>query len=65
VTRNLVKRRLRHIMKNWLDAQRGHTATSYLEGDVVVRALPASAQATYTQLNDDVKSALHSAIMAG
>lgn len=46
VTRNLVKRRLRHMAAEWVDAHpRGY--------DVVVRALPAAAESDWPALTRD------------
>jgi ribonuclease P protein component len=55
VTRNLVKRRLREAAASTLREQP--------EGlDVVVRALPASAQASWAELSKDYESALGGAL---
>lgn len=55
VTRNLVKRRLREAAASTLRARP--------EGlDVVVRALPASAQASWAELSKDYESALGGAL---
>ncbi|BCT78326.1 ribonuclease P protein component [Sinomonas cyclohexanicum] len=55
VTRNLVKRRLREAAASTVRAQP--------EGlDVVVRALPASAQASWADLSKDYESALGGAL---
>ncbi|WP_082046092.1 ribonuclease P protein component [Arthrobacter sp. L77] len=49
VTRNLVKRRLRHLAAEWVDANpRGY--------DVVVRALPAAAESDWSALTKDFGS---------
>jgi ribonuclease P protein component len=54
VIRNRVKRRLRAIMSDLLPHLPAGT-------QVVVRALPDSASATFDELRTDVTSALHSA----
>jgi ribonuclease P protein component len=54
VTRNRVRRRLRHLVRDRIDQL---PAGSML----VVRALPAAATATYVQLADDLAAALRSA----
>jgi ribonuclease P protein component len=51
VTRNLVKRRLRHLARERLTSLPGSAV-------LVVRALPASAAATYADLAADFDSAL-------
>jgi len=51
VTRNLVKRRLRHLVRERLDALPGSAA-------LVVRALPPSAVAAYPELAADFDRAL-------
>lgn len=51
VTRNLVKRRLRHLSRERLDSLPG-------SGVLVVRALPAAATASYAQLASDLDRAL-------
>jgi ribonuclease P protein component len=51
VTRNLVKRRLRHLARERLTSLPGCAV-------LVVRALPASAAATYADLAADFDSAL-------
>ena len=51
VVRNLVKRRLRHLMRDHLDVLAPGTA-------VVVRALPSSATASYDDLAGDLAAAL-------
>lgn len=54
VTRNRVKRRLRHIV--------GDDFAAHPQGtSVVVRALPASASATFSELTEDVRGAIASA----
>ncbi len=53
VTRNRVKRRLRHILRTEFSTHPHGTA-------VVVRALPPSATATFAQLADDVAGAISS-----
>lgn len=53
VTRNLVKRRLREIL-------RSHRDVLPAGSRIVVRALPAAATASYDQLERDVVGALHS-----
>ena len=52
VTRNLVKRRLRHVSR-----ERVHSLPG--SGVLVVRALPASAHASYVELADDFDYALN------
>ncbi|MEX0914102.1 MAG: ribonuclease P protein component [Demequina sp.] len=54
VVRNRVKRRLRPIMRDELATLPGGAR-------VLVRALPAAADADYSQLHRDVAGALHSA----
>ena len=51
VTRNLVKRRLRHLSRERLESLPGSAV-------LVVRALPASADASYATLGDDLDRAL-------
>ena len=51
VTRNLVKRRLRHLSRERVDSLPGSAV-------LVVRALPASATASYAALGDDFDHAL-------
>jgi ribonuclease P protein component len=51
VTRNLVKRRLRHLTRERLTSLPGSAV-------LVVRALPASATATYDELAGDLDRAL-------
>ena len=58
VTRNLVKRRLRHLMRERLDVL---PRASLL----VVRALPASATATYADLADELDRCLAAVQTAG
>ncbi len=55
VTRNRVRRRLRHLVRDRIDQL---PAGSML----VVRALPAAATATYVQLAEDLAAALRSAV---
>ena len=52
VTRNLVKRRLRHLSRERVDSLPGSAV-------LVVRALPASADASYAALGADLDRALH------
>ena len=54
VTRNLVRRRLRHLLRERLSALPAGT-------DVVVRVLPAAAGATYQALGSDLDAALAAA----
>lgn len=56
VQRNLVKRRLREIVRPFLTA-RGSVAFPE-HSRVVVRALPASSTATFAELGRDVEAAL-------
>ncbi|GGC01170.1 ribonuclease P protein component [Cellulomonas carbonis] len=58
VVRNVVRRRLRGVVLEQRAALPEHA-------DVVVRALPASADATYTRLADDFRSALATAHRRG
>ena len=51
VTRNRVRRRLRHLVRERLDALPGNSL-------VVVRALPAAAEASYRDLGDDLDRCL-------
>ena len=51
VTRNMVKRRLRHLARERLSSLPGSAV-------LVVRALPPSAEASYAALRDDFDSAL-------
>lgn len=55
VVRNKVRRRLRGVVVEQGDTLPGGT-------DLVVRALPASASATYRELSDDYRSALAAAV---
>lgn len=55
VTRNLVRRRLRHLVA----ARTGQLPTG---STMVVRALPPSAQATYAELDAALDKALRSAL---
>ncbi|HZJ05963.1 MAG TPA: ribonuclease P protein component [Nocardioidaceae bacterium] len=55
VTRNAVKRRLRHIARERLSSLPGSSA-------LVVRALPASTSASYATLRDDFDAAVARAI---
>src|SRR5690606_24416332 len=55
VTRNLVQRRLRHLMRERLGRFEPGT-------DVVVRALPQAAARTYAQLGADLDTALAAAL---
>lgn len=54
VTRNRVKRRLRHLTREHLPALEGMSGRAAL----VVRALPASADATYADLGADLTRSL-------
>lgn len=54
VTRNLVKRRLRAVAAE-------HLANSDTGFDIVLRALPASAQASWSDLSKDARRALDTA----
>lgn len=51
VVRNRVRRRLRHLVRQRLDELPAGS-------DLVVRALPASARASYARLRDDLATAL-------
>jgi ribonuclease P protein component len=51
VTRNRVKRRLRHVLRSRVPALPNRSV-------LVVRALPTSARASYAELGDDVDAAL-------
>ena len=51
VTRNLVKRRLRHLTREWIDSLPGSAV-------LVVRALPAAGAASYRDLEADLAHAL-------
>jgi ribonuclease P protein component len=55
VTRNLVKRRLRHLVRERLGARAGGLPP---RGMLVVRALPAAAGATYDDLADELDRCL-------
>ena len=55
VTRNLVKRRLRHLTREQLDALPG-------SGVLVVRALPAAGQAAFPELQRDLERCLERVI---
>ena len=55
VTRNLVKRRLRHLVRERLGAREGRLPP---RGMLVVRALPAAAGATYDDLADELDRCL-------
>ena len=54
ITRNRVKRRLRHLTREHLPALEGVSGRAAL----VVRALPASADATYADLGADLTRSL-------
>lgn len=59
VTRNLVKRRLRHLMADAIKeraAQREHNGPKVC--DFVLRAFPPAANATYAELATELKTAL-------
>ena len=58
VTRNLVKRRLRHLMAATL-AERDQAGTQP-RCDFVLRAFPSAAQASYAELAQDVASSVAS-----
>jgi ribonuclease P protein component len=58
VTRNTVRRRLRHLLRERLAALPAGT-------DVVVRVLPSAAQETYERLAADLDAALAAARRAG
>jgi ribonuclease P protein component len=51
VTRNLVKRRLRHLTREWIDSLPGSAV-------LVVRAMPAAGAASYRDLAVDLEHAL-------
>ncbi len=53
VVRNKVRRRLRHLVRERLAG---------LSGDLVVRALPAAADLSYTELGADLDAALAAAL---
>jgi ribonuclease P protein component len=58
VTRNIVRRRLRHLLRERLAALPAGT-------DVVVRVLPSAAQETYERLGADLDAALAAARRGG
>jgi ribonuclease P protein component len=58
VTRNTVKRRLRHLV-------RAELAGLPAGADVVVRALPGAASRSYTQLETDLREGIAAAVRRG
>jgi ribonuclease P protein component len=58
VTRNKVRRRLRHLLRDRLP-------TLPLSAELVVRALPAAAQRTSAELGSDLDTALAAALRPG
>ena len=58
VTRNLVKRRMRAVMRAWLKTH----DVDVMGAVLVIRALPAMGKLPFDQLNDDVTGTVHTAL---